>query len=95
MNETSLEYCEKYVKIMIVSTFINRHLNSDDLGAKIDILARIFKHKKKVIKNLALYLKKSVDTKGITVDTGLRELAFFVDVLEQYVNKNIGQPIEK
>ena len=82
------EAVKKTLIVHFVQTFLN-HLPADELVDTLDI---IFRRKRKVIRNLALYVQTEVEQKGHPIEVTLSNIGFFAMVLKDYATRNNGHP---
>jgi hypothetical protein len=94
-NPFTLPRYEDAVKRMLIASYLNefyQKLSPDEL---VDTLNRIFKHKAKVIRNLALYVQKEVEEKGRPAEKIVRSLNFYAVILKEFSAKALGQPLKR
>jgi hypothetical protein len=92
MNLT-LNDLENAIKKVIILNFVRGyiHANPDDM---VRILGNIFNRKAKVFTNLARWAQVQIE-KGHDPDKVVNSLAFYAQVLSEYVDKNLNQPLKK
>ena len=90
-----IEFYRDHVKRMIIVVSANGVLPQTSPDFMLETLHRIFKLKKKVIENLAVYAEKQVEENGRTIEETMAALTFFVGVLFEQADANNGQPLRK
>ncbi len=89
------DYYLSAVKEMIIVEYFRRYFGRLPHSEFVQILGRVFRNKTAVMENLAKYVKKDVEDKGRKINESLTDISFFTDVLVEYRDKNIGQPIKR
>lgn len=90
-----IDFYENHVKRAMISCYTHSCLRTSDPDAFTIVLARMFRLKKKMIRNIALYAKNDVEVKGHPLEDAVNNLAFFSLVFVDYLDKDNGQPIHK
>lgn len=94
-NPFTLPRYEDATKRMLIANFFNEFYTQLPPDEFVDTLNRIFKHKAKVIRNLALYVQKEHEEKGHPAEEVLQSLGFYAAILKDFVGKNAGQPLRR
>lgn len=95
MNLLTIDRYESAVKRMLIAHFFNEFYQKLPPDQFVDTLNRIFKHKGKVIRNLAVYVQREVEEKGRPAEKIVQSLGFYAGVLQGFVGKNEGQPLRR
>lgn len=95
MNPFTLPRYEEAVKRMLLAHYFNEFYQKLPPDEFVDTLNRIFKHKTKVIRNLALYVQKQVEEHGRPAEKVVQSLGFYAAVLKEFVSKNLSQPLRR
>jgi hypothetical protein len=90
-----VEYYEQQVQKGLILYFINAYLRDSDPVAFITMIHRIFRLKKKAIRNIAIYAKRDVEERHFPLEKVIDCLSFFAIVFVDYIDKDNGQPINK
>ena len=94
-NPFTLPKFEDAVKRMLIVHYTNEFYHKLPPDEFVDTLNRIFKHKTKVIRNLALYVQKQVEEESRPAEKVVQSLGFYAAVLKGFVFKNLGQPLRR
>ncbi len=92
INPFTLPRYEDAVKQMLIASYFNQFYGRLPPSEFVLTLHRIFQHKEKVIRNLAVYVQREAEEKGHPADKVLQSLDFYAKVLKEFVEKNLGQP---
>lgn len=94
-NLLTLPRYEAAVKRMLIVFYIRDLLDQLPPDEFVDSLNRIFKHKRKVIRHLALYVQREAEERGHPTDKVLSSLGFYAQILKQFINRAGNQPLKR
>lgn len=90
-----LDFYTDHVKRMLILVAANGILPQTKPDLLLELLYRTFQHKRKVILNLAVYVKREVEERNHPLNDVLNNVTFFTQVLFEYSGRNEGQPLNK
>lgn len=90
-----VEFYEQQVEKGLILYFVNAYLRDSDPALFVFTLNRVFRLKKKAIRNIAIFAKKEVEERNFPLTKVVDCLSFFAVVFIDYLDKDNGQPIHK
>ena len=94
-NPLTLPRYETAVKQMLIASYAHEFFGKLPPDEFVDSLNRIFKHKTKVIRNLALYVQKQVEEHDRPAEKVVQSLGFYAVILKEFLNRDGSQPIRR